>query len=268
MIRLRPSSAFAVTLCVLMLSTSLAGCLEGREKASPVNLNVSLDSTTGEVVDARLADNSSDTANSHGATFTWDFSETFSGSGSMDTYWLEAGDGDRVEVSASDDDLISYTYGSHGVYRAVAGANDSAGNSQSQSFMLFVDESGYLNETGQSATTDPEIFWVDTTPGQGATEYTNEVDTVKRFSIQSTVRNPPNAFGFLEEDVTVTWTLFDANGDEVTSHSSQPLGADDEASWSFDSPSAPMRGGWSLEIPIDANENIEVWNEAHLYHTN
>ena len=241
---------FALSLALVLL---LPGCLDTAGKSSPVTLVVDVDSTSGEVVEARLADNSSDAANSAPATITWDFSETFSGAGGIATYWVDPGDGsDWIEVDPSDDNTISHDYTNHGVYKARAGANDTEGNTNTKDFTLFIDMEVRLSQTN---TGSPRDFWFDTTPGSDV------VETAKSFEIISSVENPTGLL--LGSSVDVTWTLFDPSGTEVSTYT-VTVGDGVTANWDYTHEAKPMRGGWMLQISLDGDENVNVDNYATI----
>ena len=181
-------------------------------------------------------------ASFNGVELTFDYAYTKSADGDIASYYFEAGDGSsRITVQANDTGEITYNYATHGLFTAVLGAIDEAGNEVNESITIRIDKRTLW---GQSNTDDPDVMIIDTIPDC-------ECDAPSKIAIDSTVENLQNAVGILGGPVTVSWLL---TGDGVERDSGQEQIADGQnAQWLHDEFN-PGKQSWSLEVTLSEND--------------
>lgn len=232
----------AVLLSLLIASACLAGCISDEDSSdnySAVDLVVYYDATSGMIQEN--IQNGQQVSFS-GVELTFDYAYTKSTDGNVESYYFEAGDGSsRISVQANDTGEIAYNYATHGLFTAVLGAIDDAGNEANESITIRIDKRTLW---GQSNTDDPDVMTIDTVPDC-------ECDAPSKIAIDSTIENIQNAGGFLGGPVTVSWLL---SGEGVERDSGQEQIADGQnAEWIHDEFN-PGKQSWSLEVTLSENE--------------
>ena len=251
-----PAHRLLPLLLALLLSTSaLAGCLHGNDEAKrgPVKLVWTLDATNGTVHHMMVPNSNNQTQDIMQATFEFDFNETYSEGGDVTEFFVIPGDGSpTVVVDASSQSIVSVDYDSHGIFRAIVGANDSEGNSATGEGLLRVEYMVHYNNT--QATGDPNPVWFDLTPG-------SDEASPARVDVSSHVVNP--GMFLFGDDATVIWSVHDGEDAEIESQTAV-VADDSEADYAFFRAS-PEPGGWRLEIDVDDNgDNIETYSDVHI----
>jgi len=234
---------------------SIPGCLGGEEEQGPITLKVSADQTDGHVQIVKGQNNQ--TISNEPVTVVFDFTDTFSGDGAVQTYWLEPGDGGaRQEVNAADSNTIRHDYQSHGAFDAIVGANDSGGNSGSKTIRITAHLQLMLNESSATGTDDPiDVWW--------ATESEHSKEAPAVTSLSSRIVNIDNIVVFDSETVDVTWTARDPSGGAAGTMN-HLIAEGDEYTWEFEQ-NGPGLGSWVLEIEVEADdENVQAYTEIHV----
>jgi hypothetical protein len=245
-------ATIALLITALLL---LPGCIGGDEESGPIALKVSADNTEGHI---QVVKGTNDQViSSSELEVIFDFTDTFSGDGAVQTYWLEPGDGGlRQEVNAADTNIITHQYLQHGVYDAIAGANDSAGNSAKSTIRITANMILFLNESSAAGTSDPtDVTW------STASEFS--VTPAIEINLESRVVNINNFLFIESETVEVTWTAIDPEGESAGTMTTQiPEGEED--TWTFEM-SDPKLGDWVLQIDVEAeDENVQTYTEIHV----
>ena len=232
----------AVLLSLLIASACLAGCTsddDSSDNDSVIDLVVYYDATSG-MIQENIQNGQQ--ASFNGVELTFDYAYTKSADGDVASYYFEAGDGSsRITVQANDTGEITYNYATHGLFTAVLGAIDEAGNEVNESITIRIDKRTLW---GQSNTDDPDVMIIDTMPDC-------ECDAPSKIAIDSTVENIQNAGGFFGGPITVSWLL---TGDDVERDSGQEQIADGQnAQWLHDEFN-PGKQSWSLEVTLSEND--------------
>ena len=232
----------AVLLSLLIASACLAGCTsddDSSDNDSVIDLVVYYDATSG-MIQENIQNGQQ--ASFNGVELTFDYAYTKSADGDVASYYFEAGDGSsRITVQANDTGEITYNYATHGLFTAVLGAIDEAGNEVNESITIRIDK---RTLSGQSNTDDPDVMIIDTMPDC-------ECDAPSKIAIDSTVENIQNAGGFFGGPITVSWLL---TGDDVERDSGQEQIADGQnAQWLHDEFN-PGKQSWSLEVTLSEND--------------
>ncbi len=232
----------AVLLSLLIASACLAGCTsddDSSDNDSVIDLVVYYDATSG-MIQENIQNGQQ--ASFNGVELTFDYAYTKSADGNIASYYFEAGDGSsRITVQANDTGEITYNYATHGLFTAVLGAIDEAGNEANESITIRIDKRTLW---GQSNTDDPDVMIIDTMPDC-------ECDAPGKIAIDSTVENIQNAGGFFGGPITVSWLL---TGDGVERDSGQEQIADGQnAQWLHDEFN-PGKQSWSLEVTLSEND--------------
>ncbi len=241
-----------------MLSLSVAGCLGGEDEKPPskVHLVWGAETTAGTVYHTYAPNSQNQTQDLVSAEFTFDFNETYSEEGDIDKFWVDPGNGGQVvEVSASDMSTVTISYDQHGIYRAVLGANDTNGNSDTVEVLLRVEY--HISYDNQNEG-DPYPIWFDCAPG-------SQEASPSRVDLLSNVTNPTSPLPFSGGPSTVTWVVRDPSDAEIESSTKEIQdGASDQFGWGEND---PLAGGWRLDIDVDGDNvntetNIEITYEA------
>ena len=232
----------AVLLSLLIASACLAGCTSDDDSSdddSAIDLVIYYDTTSGMIQEN--IQNGQQVSFS-GVELTFDYAYTKSADGNVESYYFEAGDGSsRITVQANDTGEITYNYATHGLFTAVLGAIDDAGNEANKSITIRIDKRTLW---GQSGTDNPSTMSIDTVPDC-------ECDAPTKIAIDSTVENPPNGFGIGADTVSVKWIL---NGEGVQRESGQEQIADGQnAQWLHDEFN-PSKQTWSLDVELTGND--------------
>ena len=232
----------AVLLSLIIASACLAGCTsddDSSDDESAIDLVIYYDATSG-MIQENIQNGQQVSFN--GVELTFDYAYTKSADGNVDSYYFEAGDGSsKITVQANDTGEITYNYATHGLFTAVLGAIDDAGNEANKSITIRIDKRTLW---GQSNTDDPDVMTIDTVPDC-------ECDAPSKIAVDSTIENIQNAGGFLGGPVTVSWLL---SGEGVERDSGQEQIADGQnAQWIHDEFN-PGKQSWSLEVTLSENE--------------
>lgn len=233
----------------------LPGCIGGDEEVGPIALKVSADNIEGHIEVVKGTNDQ--VISSSEIEVIFDFTDTFSGDGAVQTYWLEPSDGGlRQEVNAADTNTITHQFLQHGVYDALAGANDSAGNSASKTIRITVHMILFLNESSAAGTADPsDVTW--------STESEFSVTPAIEINLLSRVVNIDNIIPFDSEPVDVTWTAIDPDAESAGTMTTQ-IQEGEEYTWTFENPD-PKLGDWVLQINVEAeDENVQTYTEIHV----
>lgn len=232
----------AVLLSLLIASACLAGCTsddDSSDNDSAINLVIYYDATSG-MIQENIQNGQQVSFN--GVELTFDYAYTKSADGNIESYYFEAGDGSsRISAQANDTGEITYNYATHGLFTAVLGAIDEAGNEANESITIRIDKRTLW---GQSNTDNPDVMTIDTMPDC-------ECDAPSKIAIDSTIENIQNAGGIFGGPVTVSWLL---SGEGVERDSGQEQIADGQnAQWIHDEFN-PGKQSWSLEVTLSENE--------------
>jgi hypothetical protein len=237
-----------VTLTLLLLLTPFAGCLGGDDEVIPSKVHViwGADATAGTVLHVMAPNSQNQTQEHVSADFTFDFNASYSEEGDISIFWVDPGNGDDVvEVNAADMSVVTISYDSHGIYRAILGANDSNGNSGQVEVLLRVEYEIHYNNT--QTTSNPYPVWFDTAPG-------SQEASPKRVELLSNVTNPNSGVPFVNPggESTVTWSVLDPTDSEDDAKTSAvPEGEEDQYAWGKND---PLPGGWRMDIDVEGDD--------------
>ena len=232
----------AVLLSLLIASACLAGCTSDEDSSdndSAIDLVIYYDATSG-MIQENIQNGQQVSFN--GVELTFDYAYTKSADGNIESYYFEAGDGSsRISAQANDTGEITYNYATHGLFTAVLGAIDDAGNEANESITIRIDKRTLW---GQSNTDEPDVMIIDTMPDC-------ECDAPSKIAVDSIIENIQNAGGIFGGPVTVSWLL---SGEGVERDSGQEQIADGQnAEWIHDEFN-PGKQSWSLEVTLSENE--------------
>lgn len=235
-------------LLVVLLSSTLVGCLGGEDGAgdeNPITMNVHYDATAG-MIGQRIQDGT--TLSTTGVELSFDFARVTSKAGTMKTFTYDPGDDDdgsnTVTVNANDQAEITYTYLTHGFFTARLTAVDESDNERSMDLQIRIDKEIIWTQTN---TETPANMPVSTMPDC-------ECPAPEKISLESTIANTNELIG---AQVTVSWHLVNPDSVEEATHTEQ-IGNGQEASWSHTEYNVGM-GDWSLEVTIDSgNDSIDI----------
>ena len=232
----------AVLLSLLIASACLAGCTSDEDSSdndSAIDLVIYYDATSG-MIQENIQNGQQVSFN--GVELTFDYAYTKSADGNIESYYFEAGDGSsRISAQANDTGEITYNYATHGLFTAVLGAIDDAGNEANETITIRIDKRTLW---GQSNTDEPDVMIIDTMPDC-------ECDAPSKIAVDSIIENIQNAGGIFGGPVTVSWLL---SGEGVERDSGQEQIADGQnAEWIHDEFN-PGKQSWSLEVTLSENE--------------
>ena len=241
---------------LVMMSSAFAGCFGGDDEGgedpyanSPITLTVYYENTSGMIE----SESGSGPATTTGVEFTFDFAMTTSEDGAMTKFWFNPDDGsDPKEVDASQESIVTYTYMTHGTFDGELGAEDAAGNIRIGEVILRVDMHIKLSDTNCQSCDDTTV---DATP-----DCTDGTPGPAKIEVMSNVSNPPGWILNPGETSTVTWSLENATGDEVSEREEQ-VGDGQESKWTTDW-DLPENGTWTLKVSA-TGDAIDV--ENHLW---
>ena len=231
----------AVLLALVISMASFAGCLGSDDEKvdSVIDLIIYYDQTSGMIQEN--IQNGQQVSFS-GVELAFDYTYTKSSAGAINSFYFEAGDGsNRVVVDANETGEISYTYATHGLFTAILGATDSAGNEENTSLTIRIDKQ---IQWGQSGTTEPDVMIIDTTPDC-------ECPAPNQVAIDSTVENPQNFGNLLGGPVSVNWVL---TGEGVVRESGQEQVADGQNAQWVHSELNVGKQNWELVVELDNSE--------------
>ena len=246
---MRAGCAKVMAMLVVLLSASLAGCLEGDasdEDDGPISMNVHYDATSG-VITERIQNGA--VLSTTGVELSFDFARVTSKAGTMKTFTFDPGDDEDgsnlVTVNANDQAEITYTYQTHGLFTATLSATDESDNEASMELQLRIEKEIDWTQTN---TDDPDSMVLATSPDCLC-------PTPEHLAVQSTITNRNDLLPGTQ--ITVTWHLNDPEGEEQAFHTEQ-IGDGQEASWTHEQ-YAIEGGDWNLNVSIDAgNDSIDI----------
>ena len=257
---MRAVHAKALTVLVVLLCGSLAGCLSGEEsdrEKNPITMNVHYDETSGTIVE-RIQNGA--TISQTGVELSFDFARVTSNAGNMKTFTLDPGDDEdgsnTVSANANEQAELSYTYHTHGLFTVVLSAVDESENEASMSLTIRIDKEVDWTQTN---TDEPDSMVISTTPDCAC-------PSPERIVIDSTITNPSGVFG--GTPVTATWHLVNPDGEEQAFHTEQ-IGDGQEASWNHDQFNID-EGDWALNVTVDSgNDSLNLHHIVVItYETN
>ena len=247
---MRAGRTVPVTLCLLLLLTSISGCLSSdgdTKEVSAIDLIVYYDATSG-VIEENVQNNQQVTES--GVELTFDFSYTKSSAGAMVTYYFLPGDGSSaVENNAAEDGEITYTYLTHGLFDAAMGGIDDQGNDYYENITIRIDKQ---ITWGDSNTADPDVMNIETTPDCSC-------PSPEKIVVESTVvniENQPATPINQGQTVTVTWRMLNSTDATTVESAPEQVGDGQDASWMHNQYFVEP-GTWKLEVDVSADGNGE-----------
>ena len=247
---MRAGRTVPVTLCLLLLLTSISGCLSSdgdTKEVSAIDLIVYYDATSG-VIEENVQNNQQVTES--GVELTFDFSYTKSSAGAMVTYYFLPGDGSSaVENNAAEDGEITYTYLTHGLFDAAMGGIDDQGNDYYENITIRIDKQ---ITWGDSNTADPDVMNIETTPDCSC-------PAPEKIVVESTVvniENQPATPINQGQTVTVTWRMLNSTDATTVESAPEQVGDGQDASWMHNQYFVEP-GTWKLEVDVSAEGNGE-----------
>lgn len=247
---MRAGRTVPVTLCLLLLLTSISGCLSSdgdSKEVSAIDLIVYYDATSG-VIEENVQNNQQVTES--GVELTFDFSYTKSSAGAMVTYYFLPGDGSSaVENNAAEDGEITYTYLTHGLFDAAMGGIDDQGNDYYENITIRIDKQ---ITWGDSNTADPDAMNIETTPDCSC-------PAPEKIVVESTVvniENQPATPINQGQTVTVTWRMLNSTDATTVESAPEQVGDGQDASWMHNQYFVEP-GTWKLEVDVSAEGNGE-----------
>ncbi len=249
---MRVKTKQSILLALLLCSAMLAGCTADDESSdsSPIELVIYYDNTAG-MIQENIQNGAQ--VSFTGVELSFDYAYTKSTSGDIDAFYLEAGDGSsRITVDANETGEITYTYATHGLFTAILGAVDDAGNEANTTITVRIDKQTLWSQSG---TTDPDTMNIDTTPDC-------ECPAPNQISIDSTIENTPNGLGILAEPVTVEWFL---SGEGVTRESGKEQIADGQnAQWMHNELNIGKQI-WALDVQLStSDEQVNIDHDVTI----
>ena len=183
---------------LLLLFSSLTGCLSGDQSESSLSLNVVADIENTTLVETY---SNGELVSVTNISVMYDFSQTTSNH-PLVTFGIDPMDGrSPTTVDAGTESQIEMNFENHGIYNILAYAIDSNGGEQRINLTLRID---LMIDWTESNTRNPKALIFDPIPVNGGPNPT-------MVEIQSTVENP----SFLEnldsssQPVQVTWNIVD-----------------------------------------------------------
>ena len=251
---MRSSRIVPLMLVSVMLSASIAGCLDSDEdsnkETSPIEMIVYYDETSGTIIEEisngqQLSEN--------GVELAFDFARTTTQNGQMQHFYVVPGDGtSQVQVNADETAEIRYTYMTHGLFTVFLGGIDDQGNDNNISITVRIEKQIIWSDL---STDSPREMNIDATPDC-------ECEPPEFIQIKSTVENPQD-FILSGNQVTVSWHLNDPDEEEKGTHT-EIIGEDQDASWNYDQYNV-MEGIWILSVVIDqGTDNIDVNHDVTI----
>ena len=183
---------------LLLLFSSLTGCLSEDQSGSSISLTVVADTENTTLVETY---SNGELVSATNVSVVYDFSQTTADL-NLVTFGIDPMDGrPSTTVDATAESQIELSFDHHGIYNIIAYAIDSNGGEQRTNLTLRID---LMIDWTESNTRDPMALIFDPNPVNGGPNPT-------MVEIQSTVENP----SFLEnldsssQAVQVTWNIVD-----------------------------------------------------------
>lgn len=244
---------YAVILIILL--SSLSGCVSDdsdTEYGGPIDLVVYYTSTSGLITESTQGGTQ---ISSEDYSIEFDFSNSSSSESSLAIFYANAGDGSSdVEIDASESASITLTWATHGLFNVTLGATDEDENSFSVEIKVRVEKRSWHNQTN---TNNPQNNDINAQPD-------NDGPNPKSIVISSTVENPssPNPLTPGAE-VSISWSLTDSDGNEVSSGSAQ-IGDGQSETWEFVVLEVEPEI-YTLSISRDqGNDSLNIQNDIHI----
>ena len=241
----------AVGFSLLMLLSSLSGCLDSDEKEDEkvIDLVVYYESTSGTIQQSFIGGSQISLA---GVTLNFDFARTTSDF-DLATFSLEPGDGrSPITVNADESASIDVEYELHGLFSVVLTATDVEENSENMTVMVRIEQHIEWSEQNSA---EPDVMQINTEPD-------NEGPAPKVLQIKSTVENIENLGGIGGSPITITWELTDSNA-ESKGMKTEQIADGQDAIWDF-SLNFPERGVHELSVQLDQSTDQERVNVNHV----
>ena len=241
----------AIGFSLLVLLTSLSGCLDSDEEseAKVINLVVYYDSTSGTIQQSFIGGSQISLT---GVTLNFDFARTTSDF-DLATFSIEPGDGrSPITVNADESANIDVEYELHGLFSIVLTATDVEENSENMTLMIRIEQHIEWSEQNSA---EPDVMQINTEPD-------NDGPAPKVLQIQSTVENIENIGGIGGSPITITWELTDSNA-ESKGMKTEQIADGQDAIWDF-SLNFPERGVHELSVQLDQSTDQERVNVNHV----
>ena len=241
----------AIGFSLLVLLTSLSGCLDSDEEseAKVINLVVYYDSTSGTIQQSFIGGSQISLT---GVTLNFDFARTTSDF-DLATFSIEPGDGrSPITVNADESANIDVEYELHGLFSIVLTATDVEENSENMTLMIRIEQHIVWSEQNSA---EPDVMQINTEPD-------NDGPAPKVLQIQSTVENIENIGGIGGSPITITWELTDSNA-ESKGMKTEQIADGQDAIWDF-SLNFPERGVHELSVQLDQSTDQERVNVNHV----
>ena len=241
----------AIGFSLLVLLTSLSGCLDSDEEGEEnvINLVVYYDSTSGTIQQSFLGGSQISLT---GVTLNFDFVRTTSDF-DLATFSIEPGDGrSPITVNADETANIDVEYQLHGLFSIVLTATDVEDNSENMTLMIRIEQHIEWSEQNSA---EPDVMQINTEPD-------NYGPAPKVLQIKSTVENIENLGGIGGSPITITWELTDSNA-ESKGMKTEQIADGQDAIWDF-SLNFPERGVHELSVQLDQSTDQERVNVNHV----
>jgi len=241
----------AIGFSLLVLLTSLSGCLDSDEEseAKVINLVVYYDSTSGTIQQSFIGGSQISLT---GVTLNFDFARTTSDF-DLATVSIEPGDGrSPITVNADESANIDVEYELHGLFSIVLTATDVEENSENMTLMIRIEQHIEWSEQNSA---EPDVMQINTEPD-------NDGSAPKVLQIKSTVENIENIGGIGGSPITITWELTDSNA-ESKGMKTEQIADGQDAIWDF-SLNFPERGVHELSVQLDQSTDQERVNVNHV----
>lgn len=187
---------------LLLLSSSLVGCLSDEPSESTISLVVNTEKYNGTVVES-YSDGERILATNVSVDF--DFSQT-SADNKLITYGIDAMDGNPpVTINPNSNSIITVEFSSHGIYNVSAYAIDEDNFQQHTTIIIQID---LRIDWVESNTHEPKTLTFDPIPANGG-------PNPKMIKVNSLVENPSliEDIGSGGQSVQITWEIVDEQND-------------------------------------------------------
>ena len=241
----------AVGFSLLMLISSLSGCLDSNEEEEEevIDLVVYYESTSGTIQQSFIGGSQISLT---GVSLNFDFARTTSDF-DLATFSLEPGDGrSPITVNADESASIDVDYELHGLFSVILTATDVEENSENMTVIIRIEQHIEWSEQNSA---EPDVMQINTEPD-------NDGPTPKVLQIQSTVENIENLGGIGGSPITITWELTDSNA-ESKGMKTEQIADGQDAIWDF-SLNFPERGVHELSVQLDQSTDQERVNVNHV----
>lgn len=253
-IMLESQKSFTSMLILLLIFTAFSGCggEEIEEYSGPIDIVLVLSANSGTLEITKGNGNETIDQQSNPVSIEFDLSNTTSGNGDIAGFTINPGDGSEMIYSnGSENGVFTHEYSVHGVFEAIITAMDSEDNERSITTEIIID---YHQEHDNPNTENPDVVWVDYI---GPSK-----DIPMSMNISSKVTNIPagpapevNPFTN-DDDVTVTWTLYDGQ-DNIVNTTTEIIEDGKDFTYPYDV-GMPITVNWRLEITLEGDVNVNT----------